>query len=70
MSKTLNHYIATLDYTDKTLLVFSGACTGISLSSFTNVISTPIAEAGASIDLVFLSVMGLDTNVKEKKSKT
>ena len=53
MSKTLNHYIATLDYADKTLLVFSGAYTGISLSSFTNVITTPIAVAGASIDLVF-----------------
>ena len=53
MSKTLNHHIATLDYADKTLLVFSGAYTGISLSSFTNVITTTIAVAGASIDLVF-----------------
>lgn len=40
MNKTLNKYIAALDYVGKTLFVSLGACSGISLFSFATVIGT------------------------------
>ena len=42
MSKTLNKYITALDYADKTLLVLSGASSGVSLCSFFTVIGTHV----------------------------
>ena len=54
MSKTLNKYIAALDYADRTLLVLSGASSGVSLCSFAT------AEiAGAIISVVLLAGFGI-----------
>ena len=57
MSKTLDKYITVPDYTDKTLHALSSARSGISLYSFTTVISTPVGIESARIILVLLSVM-------------
>ena len=53
MSKTLNKCITVLDYTEKTLLVLSGASTGVSLCSFTTIISTLVGIESARTSLVF-----------------
>lgn len=51
--------IASLHYSNKTLLVFSGAYSGVSLCSITTVICTHFESASVSVGIVFLSVMGL-----------
>ena len=56
MTRTLNNYIAALNYADKALLIFSDTSSGVSFCLFTTVICTLIVIAKASIDLVFLSV--------------
>ena len=52
ISKTLNKYITALDYADKTLLVLSGAGSGVSLFSFTTVIGTRVRIVSASISFL------------------
>ena len=59
MSKTLNKFVTAFDYAEKTLLVLSGASSGVSLCSFTNVIGTPAGIASASISLVFFISSGI-----------
>ena len=51
--KKLTKYTATLDYTDKTLIVLSATSGGISIISFTNVIGIPAGVISASFTLVF-----------------
>ena len=59
MSKTLNKFVTAFDYVEKTLLVLSGASSGVSLCSFTNVIGTLSGVASASISLVFFISSGI-----------
>ena len=59
MSKTLNKFVTAFDYVEKTLLVLSGASSGVSLCSFTNVIGTLAGVASASISLVFFISSGI-----------
>ena len=59
MSKALNKYITELDFADKTLLVLSGAASGVSLFSFITVIGTYVGTASASICLVFPANNGI-----------
>ena len=51
--KKLTKYTATLDYTDKTLIVLSATSGGISIISFTNVFGIPAGVISASFTLVF-----------------
>ena len=44
---------------DKTLFILSGAISGVSFSSFTNVIGTPVGIVSASISLVFIISKGM-----------
>ena len=49
MSETLNKYVTVLYSADKTLLVLSGASSGVSFCSFSNVIGMPVRMASASL---------------------
>ena len=75
MSNTLiNKYITALDYADKTLMVLSGATSGVSLCLFTTIIGTPVGITSASISLVFLIGNGivrmyLKTMRRQKKDR-
>ena len=53
ISETLDKYSTALNYACKTLLVLSGASSGVSLFSSTTVIGTPVRIVSASISLVF-----------------
>ena len=59
MGKTLNKYMTTLDYTDKALLVLSGASNDVFPCSFTTAIDSPVMIASGSICLVFLTSNGI-----------
>ena len=50
-----------LDYSDKSQFILSGAGSGVSLFSFTAVISNHVGIASASIILVFLVTDGIAT---------
>lgn len=67
MNKTLNKYIAALDYVGKTLFVSLGACSGISLFSFATVIGTLLETVSDtswdSINLVFLVNDGIGKTI-------
>ena len=70
--KKLSKYTATLDYTDKTLIVLSATSGGISIFFFTNVIGIPTGVISASFTLVFSLTKGiikklLKENRKKKK---
>ena len=54
MSKTVNKYITALDYTDKTLLVSSGARSGVSLCLYTTTIGVLVRIASDTINLMCL----------------
>ena len=74
MSKKLSKYMTTLHYTDKALLVLSGASNDVSLCSFTTAIDAPVVIASANICLVFLTSNGnlktfLKTMGKKKNKK-
>ena len=59
INKSLNKYIAVLDYTDKILLDLPIAGS-ISLFSFIAVIVRPVQIASASISLFFLIIDGIN----------
>ena len=59
MRKILDKYITALNYTYKTLLVLSGAGSGVSLLLSTTVISTSDRIAIASISLVLVIGNGI-----------
>ena len=65
MSKKLRKYIAALDYTDKTLIIFSAACGGLSIISLASVIKAPAGIASAS----FTFVISLTTGILKKSYK-
>ena len=75
MSNTLiNNYITALDYAGKTLMVLSGATSGVSLCLFTTIIGTSFGITSASISLVFLISNGivrmyLKTMRRQKKTE-
>ena len=54
MRKTLNKYITVLGYSDKALLLLSGASSGFSLCLFPTVIGAHISMASTGFSLVFL----------------
>ena len=72
--KKLSKYTASLDYTDKTLIVLSATSGGISIISFTNIIGIPAGVISASLTLVFSLTTGIikkllkETRKKEEKT--
>ena len=66
MSKRLRKYIASFDYFDKSLIVFSATGSNISIASFAIVIGTPVGMASASLSLAF----SLSTGLVKKLLKT
>ena len=65
MSKTLNKYIASFDYFDKSLVVLSATSGNISIASFATVVGTPIGIASASLSLTLSLSTGLIKNDKK-----
>ena len=59
MSKRLNKYIAAFDYIDKILIVLSATSGGISIISFSSIITTPVGITSASFSLVFSLTIGI-----------
>ena len=53
MSKRFSKYIASFDYSDKSLIVLSPTSCSISIASFAIVIGTPIGIASVSPSLTF-----------------
>ena len=53
MSKSLNKYIASFDYLDKSLIVLSATSGSISITSFAIVIGAPVRIASGSFSLAF-----------------
>ena len=66
MSERLSNYIASFDYFDKSLIVFSATIGSISVASFATVIGTPVGIASASLSLAF----SLSTGLVKKLLKT
>ena len=73
MSKKLSKYIYFFHYFDKSLIVLSVTCGGVSIASFATVIGAPIGIASASLSLAFSLCTGIGkkllkaTRIKEKK---
>ena len=68
--KKLSKYTATLDYTDKTLIILSAASGEISIISFTNVTGIPAGVISASLTLVFsLTTRIIKKPLKETRKK-
>ena len=73
MSKKLSKYIYFFHYFDKSLIVLSVTCGGVSIASFATVIGAPIGIASASFSLAFSLCTGIGkkllkaTRIKEKK---
>ena len=59
MSKRLSIYIGSFDFFDKSLIVLSVTTSGISISSFANVIGAPIGIVSASFSLAFSVFRGI-----------
>lgn len=69
MRNILSKSITALNYTDKTLMLLSGANSGASFSLFTTVIDLPGRTASLSISLVFLVSKCFVKNVFEINGK-
>ena len=67
--KKLSKYTATLDYTDKTLIVLSATSGGISIISFTNVIGIPAGVLSASPTFLFSLTTGIIKKLLKKNKK-
>ena len=52
-SKKLNKYTTTFDCIDKILIVLSATSSGVSITSFTSIIRSPVGIASASLTLIF-----------------
>ena len=52
-SKKLSKYVATFDYIGKILIVLSATTRGVSICSFTSIVSAPVGIASASFILIF-----------------
>ena len=59
MSKRLRKYIGSFDFFDKSLIVLSVKTSGISISSFANVIGAPMGIVSASFSLAFSVFTGI-----------
>ena len=57
--KKISQHITALNYAEKSLLVLSGASSGVSLFSFTNAISTTVRIASAGINFLFPITKGI-----------
>ena len=49
--KKLSKYVATFDYINKILIVFSA--TGVSITSFASIVGAPVGKASPSFTLTF-----------------
>ena len=73
MSKRLSEYITSLDYFDKSLIVFSVTTGSISVASFATIIGAPAGIVRASFSLTFSMFIGvvkkllITTRNKKKK---
>ena len=77
MSKKLSKYIASFDYSDKSLIVLSVATGSIAIASFATVIGAPVGIMKASCSLAFSITIGFvkkflktTRNKKKKHNKT
>ena len=72
-SKKLSKYVAAFDYIDKIYIVLSETTGGVSISSFTSVVGSPVGIASASFTLILpLTIITetlLSTTRKKKKKK-
>ena len=59
MSKRLTKYIASFEYSDKSLIVLSKATGSISFASFAAVIGAPVGRVSASFSLAFSISTGI-----------
>ena len=59
MSKRLSKYIASFEYSDKSLIVLSKATGSISFASFATVIGAPVGRVSASFSLAFSISTGI-----------
>ena len=66
-SKKLNKYVAAFDYIDKVLIFLSAKSGGVSIISFTSVVSAPVGITSASFTLIFSLTTGI---VKKLRSIT
>ena len=58
-SKKLNKYVAAFDYIDKVLIFLSAKSGGVSIISFTSVVSAPVGITSASFTLIFSLTTGI-----------
>ena len=66
MSKILSKYIASFDYFDKSLIIFSVTIGSISIASFAVVIGAPVGIVSASFSVSF----SISTGIVKKLLKT
>ena len=64
MSKRLSKYIASFDYFDKSLIVFSKTSSNIPIASFAIVIGVPVGIPSASFSFLFLLTTGIAKIIK------
>ena len=70
MSKRLSNYIASFDYFDKSLFVFSVITGSISIASFATAIGAPIGILSASFTFAFSIFTGIVKGIVKKLLKT
>ena len=58
-SKKLNKYVAAFDYIDKVLIFLSAKSGGVSIISFTSVVSAPVGITSTSFTLIFSLTTGI-----------
>ena len=75
-SKKLSKYITAFDYIDKILIVLRETSSGVSIISFTSIVSAPLGIASASLTLIFSLTKGIvkqlltiNRNKKKKHDK-
>ena len=69
----LSKYIAAFDYIEKSLIILSGTTGGVSIVSFSTIISAPVGIASASCTLIFSLSTGIIKkllNITRKKRKS
>ena len=72
-STKLSKYVVVFDYIDQALIVFSAASGGVSIISFTTIVSAPVGIESASLTLFFSLTKGkvkkLMNITRKKKGK-
>ena len=72
-STKLSKYVAAFDYIDQALIVLSAASGGVSITSFTTIVSAPVGIESASLTLFFSLTKGIVKkllNITRKKKMT